>query len=247
MTTLTPDEQHMWDLTHVETGLDGLRDPAEAIELVRNLRTQRKLIAADRNLSDEAKAQALQKLKEEATGSVSYLRGIAQAKLKEAREAASAAANARKQPGEDQVAYELRLSRAHDRVRRLLDGGMPAERVAELLAGDGDRVAFDALRSLAADDLQAKNARPQERELVAQLFDKAETPLLSKVELKAREILTRAEEQEAFATMNLAGLEAEASGSGTADLFVTSRDRVIDIESGNPIGHHGRPVAEVGS
>jgi hypothetical protein len=241
-----------WDLHHVEAELESLRDPTPALGLVRSLRAGRKRIEENGNLSDEGKQAQLVKLRDEAEGALGALKHEARVKLAAARKVARDAEDAHKpKAGEDCVAYELQLTRAHNLVRRELAAGVPLSQLLNDVVESRDRVAFQALRDLAPGHVKAEASTSQHKrvatEALAAQLEQAEVPLLSKAELKAREISAKANELEQLSSLNLNELEKEAKGFGAAHVFISSRDRVIDIDSGNPIGPNGRPVQTVPS
>jgi hypothetical protein len=94
--------------------------------------------------------------------------------------------------------------------------------------------------------LRAQNNRPEMIAGILNAIDQLETPLRTRAQARAREIAAQADELKAFSDMNLAQLEGEASGTSTVSggVFVARRDRVVDLESGNLIGHGGKVTAQ---
>lgn len=218
----------------VDAGLDGLLDRAAAQTLVQHWRADRAAVEADQELAGRAKADRLAAINETAQRQVAALRAQRDEKLNTARENARNAAQA---PPDDPAAY----GRAYDRVQQMLAAGQRPHQIANAAT---DRLTLRALREALPAYQQLNRMRSHDIAATEELITRAEVPLLSKEEASAREILARADDVEAFSNTNLAQLEREAKGGMPADLFVTGRDQVLSLETGDPIGPNGRPVAQ---
>jgi hypothetical protein len=228
----------------IERSFGAIRDPSLVRDVIAETRARRKAILDDANLSDEGKKAQLDQLEQQAAAAARDYSEMIATHLEAARSAIERARQGETpETPHDEVLHEMRLTRAHARIARMLDAGTPLEKAAQIAAQAGDRAAFTALRELVP--LQHAANPDRKKILAAQraVIEQAEVPLLGEVETRARELAAELQQVEAWAQQNVQAVEREVANPDTAHLFIAGPNRVIDIESGNPLGHNGRPVA----
>lgn len=218
--------------------LDTIQETADrGAEIIQKLRATIAAAEKDDRYSAEHKRELTVKAREEAQGELDKLRGSVAASQKAVRDSLG---NVTRQPADTNEALlrEQQMGRAWARMKAQLDAGTDPTTVINRAVSDGDRAGVHVLREELPAYLRASTRGGDGDRNVDEIIEgtlanlgEMEKPLLSRLDLSAREVSETLEKASYFAGMSVNSVTDEVTGKGPALVLPRSQTDVINLSA----------------